>query len=46
MELEIFWTEFAEEELFKIFSYYNHEAGYKVAKKLTDGIFGEPHILK
>lgn len=33
MELDIFRTEFAEEKLFKIFSYYNHEAGYNVAKK-------------
>lgn len=46
MVLEIFWTEFAEKELFKIFNYYNQEAGYSVAKKLVDGIYDEPFKLK
>ncbi len=46
MELEIFWTMFAEQELFKIFNYYNQEAGYRVAKKLIDGIYDEPFKLK
>ena len=33
MELEIYWTEFSEKELEKIFDYYNEEASFQIAKK-------------
>ncbi|SFT87695.1 Plasmid stabilization system protein ParE [Algoriphagus locisalis] len=46
MDLEVYWTDFAEQELFKIFNYYKKEAGYTIAKKLIDGIYEEPFILK
>lgn len=42
MELEIFWTQFAENELHKIFKHYLKKAGYKTAIKLVNGIYDEP----
>ena len=39
MGLEIYWTEFSERELEKIFEYYNKKVGYNIAKKITDGIY-------
>lgn len=45
MELEIFWTKFAEDELYRIFKFYEREAGYHIAKKLVDGIYEEPFKL-
>lgn len=45
MELEIYWTQFAEDELYRIFKYYFKKAGYETAKKLTDGIYYEPFKL-
>ena len=42
MELEIYWTQFAEDELYRIFKYYKEEAGYRIAKKLVDGIYNLP----
>ena len=45
MELEIYWTQFADNELYKIFKYYLKKAGYRTAKKLTDGIYDEPFKL-
>ena len=45
MELEIFWTQFAEDELYKIFKHYLTKAGQKIAKKLVNGIYKEPLIL-
>ena len=41
MELKIHWTQFAEDELYRIFKYYLKKAGYRTAKKLADGIFKE-----
>ncbi|WP_434979133.1 type II toxin-antitoxin system RelE/ParE family toxin [Daejeonia sp. YH14] len=38
MELEIFWTKFAEDKLQDIFYYYKSKAGSKVAKKITTEI--------
>ncbi len=38
MGLKIFWTDFARQELHKIYSYYKKEAGEKVARKLVRGI--------
>ena len=46
MGLEIYWTEFAEDELHKIFKHYLKKAGYRIAKKLVDGIYDEPSKLK
>lgn len=41
MGLEVYWTEFSERELKKIFDYYDKKVSYRVAKKLTDGIYNE-----
>ena len=41
MGLEVYWTEFSESELEKIFDYYHNKVSYRVAKKLTDGIYKE-----
>lgn len=38
MELEIFWTQFAEDKLQDIFYYYKLKAGNKVAKTITTEI--------
>ena len=45
MGLKIYWTQFSETELRKIFKYYLDKASYRVAKKLVDGIFSETLIL-
>lgn len=34
MELTIFWTEFAQIELDKIYKYYREKAGIRIAKNL------------
>jgi plasmid stabilization system protein ParE len=41
MELEVYWTQFAEDKLTDIFEYYNFNAGVKVAQKLANGIIDE-----
>lgn len=41
MEITVYWTNFSKQELQKIFEYYREKAGYKIAKKLVDGIFSE-----
>ena len=46
MELEIYWTEFSEKELEKIFDYYMEQASFQIAKKITDGIFNTTVKLK
>jgi len=46
MVLTIYWTNFAENELQKIFNYYCENASYSIAKKLVDGIFNATLILK
>ncbi|NEN24005.1 type II toxin-antitoxin system RelE/ParE family toxin [Cryomorpha ignava] len=46
MDLELFWTEFAESELQRIFKYYNDIASYRVAYKIVNEILDEPEILK
>ncbi len=38
MELEVYWTQFAEDKLTDIFEYYNYNAGVKVAQNLVNGI--------
>lgn len=45
MGLEIYWTQFAERELYRIFKHYLKKAGYRTAKKLVDGIYYEPFKL-
>ena len=45
MELNIYWTEFSEKELEKIFDYYHKKASYQVAKKIVDGIYNETQKL-
>lgn len=46
MELKVFWTEFSENELRKIFEYYSKAASYEVAEQLVTGIFNETQKLK
>lgn len=46
MELRIFWTDFSQKELEKIFTYYRDKAGVRIAKKLIDGIYNEALKLK
>jgi plasmid stabilization system protein ParE len=41
MELEVYWTQFAEDKLTDIFEYYNFNAGVKVAQNLVNGIIDE-----
>ena len=45
MELDIYWTQFAEDELYRIFKHYLKKAGYRISKKLVDGIYNEPFKL-
>lgn len=46
MELKIYWTEFSEKELHRIFDYYKDKTNYRIAKKLVSGIINETYILK
>lgn len=46
MELNIYWTEFAEREFENIFNYYSEKASSRVARKLTDEIYNETLKLK
>jgi toxin ParE1/3/4 len=46
MVLEIYWTAFSEKELLKIFDYHVEKASFRIAKKLTDGIYNETLKLK
>lgn len=41
MELEVFWTLFAEDKLTDIFEYHNYKAGVKVAQNLVNEIIEE-----
>lgn len=41
MELEVYWTRFAEDRLADIFEYYKYKAGITVAKNLANGIVDE-----
>jgi plasmid stabilization system protein ParE len=41
MGLEVYWTEFAEGELKKIFEYYHKKVSYRMAKNLTDEIYNK-----
>ncbi|MCR9182830.1 MAG: type II toxin-antitoxin system RelE/ParE family toxin [Flavobacteriaceae bacterium] len=46
MELKLFWTEFSQKELEKIYKYYREKAGIRIAKKLVNGIYNETLKLK
>lgn len=46
MELTIYWTNFSEKELKKIYEYYRAKAGVRIAKKLVEGIYDETLKLK
>ncbi len=46
MALNIYWTEFAERELEKIFEYYKEKASYRIAKRLIDTIIDSTETLK
>lgn len=41
MELKLFWTDFSQTELEKIYEYYREKAGIRVAKNLVNGIYNE-----
>ena len=46
MGLKIYWTEFSEKELENIFKYHRKKAGYRIARKLIDGIYNETLKLR
>ena len=46
MELKIFWTDFSQKELEKIFEYYKENVGLKVALRLINGILDKSLKLK
>ena len=46
MELNIFWTQFAQDELEEIYKYYRRKAGVVVSKRIVKEIHNEAHILK
>lgn len=45
MGLEIFWSQFAEDQLQDIYQYYKFKAGVKVAKKIINEIVDRTFIL-
>ncbi|MCD9577105.1 type II toxin-antitoxin system RelE/ParE family toxin [Flavobacterium soyae] len=45
MKLKVIWSEFAENEIDKIYNYYLEKAGIKVAKKIIKEIISEPKKL-
>ncbi|WP_452230193.1 type II toxin-antitoxin system RelE/ParE family toxin [Lacinutrix sp. MEBiC02404] len=46
MELKLFWTNFSQKELEKIYQYYREKAGNRIAKKIVNGIYNETLKLK
>src|SRR5690606_12293259 len=46
MELKLFWTDFSQIELEKIYKYYREKAGNQIAKKLVSAIYSETLKLK
>ena len=46
MELNLFWTDFSQKELEKIYEYYREKAGTRIAKNLVNGIYNEVLKLK
>lgn len=45
MEIKVFWTDFAKQELKKIHDFYKKEASTNIAQKLVRKIEGATHIL-
>lgn len=45
MDLEIIWSDFAENQLDEVFEYYNENASKRVAKKLLRNLINEPKKL-
>ncbi|MCV2483383.1 type II toxin-antitoxin system RelE/ParE family toxin [Flavobacterium sp. SH_e] len=45
MKLKIVWSQFAENEIAKIYDYYLQKAGIRVAKKIIQEIISEPNKL-
>lgn len=45
MKLKIVWSQFAENEIDKIYNYYLQRAGIRVAKKIIEEILSEPNKL-
>ena len=41
MELEVYWTQFAQDKLDEIFDYYEIKASNKVARNLITGIIDQ-----
>ncbi|MBU2939548.1 type II toxin-antitoxin system RelE/ParE family toxin [Lacinutrix sp. C3R15] len=41
MELKLFWTNFSQKEIEKIYKYYREKAGSRIAKKIVIGIYNE-----
>ncbi|WP_341225251.1 type II toxin-antitoxin system RelE/ParE family toxin [uncultured Arcticibacterium sp.] len=46
MALKVIWSEFAENQLDKIYAYYEKKASPQIAKKLLQGIVNEPEKLR
>jgi plasmid stabilization system protein ParE len=46
MELKLYWTNFSQKELEKIYEYFQEKAGNRTAKKLVEGIYNETLKLK
>ncbi|MBP1225241.1 type II toxin-antitoxin system RelE/ParE family toxin [Flavobacterium sp. 1355] len=45
MKLKIVWSQFAENEIDKIYNYYLQKAGIRVARKIIKEIISEPNKL-
>ena len=45
MEVKVFWTEFAINQLEQIFDYYKYTASIKVSKKIVSGIIDRTVLL-
>ncbi|PBJ14210.1 type II toxin-antitoxin system RelE/ParE family toxin [Flavobacterium sp. ACN6] len=45
MKLKIVWSQFAENEIDKIYNYYLEKAGIRVARKIIKEIISEPNKL-
>ena len=46
MELKLYWTNFSQKELEKIYESFQEKAGNRTAKKLVEGIYNETLKLK
>ena len=46
MEIEIFWTDFAKNQLKGIFDYYKEKAGLKIAKQISKEIIKKTDSLR